>query len=138
VVVRYWLSRRIAAYKFDFFGATLRAVVLRGTAVGRFLGGVSGPEFSVSVGVLLTVTLLCLWLAYHIASPIQGIQEAARRVVEGDLSAKAPSTISRRHDELASLSIDFNSMVEHLGTLIHTQRDLFNSISHELRSPWLG
>ena len=26
-------------------------------------------------------------------------------------------------------------MVEHLGTLIHTQRDLFNSISHELRSP---
>jgi signal transduction histidine kinase len=44
-------------------------------------------------------------------------------------------TISRRHDELASLSIDFNSMVEHLGALIHTQRDLFNSISHELRSP---
>jgi two-component system sensor histidine kinase CpxA len=26
-------------------------------------------------------------------------------------------------------------MVEHLGALIHTQRDLFNSISHELRSP---
>src|SRR5260370_39084377 len=47
----------------------------------------------------------------------------------------APLAISRRHDELASLSVDFNSMVEHLGTVIHTQRDLFNSISHELRSP---
>jgi len=94
-----------------------------------------GQNFLVCVGVLFTVTLLCLWLAYHIASPIQGIQAAARRVVEGDLSAKAPLTISRRHDELASLSVDFNSMVEHLGTLIHTQRDLFNSISHELRSP---
>src|SRR5260370_33836207 len=46
----------------------------------------------------------------------------------------APLAISRRHDELASLSVDFNSMVEHLGTLIHTQRDLFNTISHELRS----
>jgi signal transduction histidine kinase len=81
------------------------------------------------------VTVLCLWLAYHIASPIHGIQAAARRVSQGDLSAKAPLAISRRHDELASLAADFNSMVEHLGTLIHTQRDLFNTISHELRSP---
>src|SRR5260370_19238968 len=86
-----------------------------------------GHNFLVSVGVLFTVTLLCLWLAYHIPSPIQGIQAAARRVVQGDLSAKAPLAISRRHNELASLLIDFNSMVEHLGTRIHTQPDCFDS-----------
>src|SRR6202162_1968990 len=136
VVVSYRLSRRIAAYKFA--SASGRPYVLlfyMEPRVGDSWEALVGQNFLVSVGVLFTVTLFCLWLAYHIASPIQGIQAAARRVVEGDLSAKAPLTISRRHDELASLSIDFNSMVEHLGALIHTQRDLYNSISHELRSP---
>jgi signal transduction histidine kinase len=136
VVVRYRLSRRIAAYKFaSSSGRPYVLLFYVRPRSGDSWEALVGQNLPVSVGVLLTVTLLCLWLAYHIASPIQGIQAAARRVVEGDLSAKAPSTISRRHDELASLSIDFNSMVEHLGTLIHTQRDLFNSISHELRSP---
>jgi two-component system sensor histidine kinase CpxA len=136
VVVRYRLSRRIAAYKFASpSGRPYVLLFYMEPRVGDSWEALVGQNFLVSVGVLFTVTLLCLWLAYHIASPIQGIQAAARRVVQGDLSAKAPLTISRRHDELASLSIDFNSMVEHLGTLIHTQRDLFNSISHELRSP---
>ena len=136
VVVRYRLSRRIAAYKFaSSSGRPYVLLFYVKPRSGDSWEALVGQNFLVSVGVLLTVTLLCLWLAHHIASPIQGIQAAARRVVEGDLSAKAPLTISRRHDELASLSIDFNSMVEHLGTLIHTQRDLFNSISHELRSP---
>jgi two-component system sensor histidine kinase CpxA len=136
VVVRYRLSRRIAAYKFaSSSGRPYVLLFYMEPRVGDSWEALVGQNVLVSAGVLLTVTLLCLWLAYHIASPIQGIQAAARRVVEGDLSAKAPSAISRRHDELASLSLDFNSMVEHLGTLIHTQRDLFNSISHELRSP---
>jgi two-component system sensor histidine kinase CpxA len=135
VLVRYRLSQRIGAYK--FMSPSGRSYVLLFYVY---------PQLSDSWGMLMdqnvfagaalsAVTLLCLWLAYHIAWPIQGIQAAARRVAQGDLSAKAPLAISRRHDELASLSIDFNSMVEHLGTLIHTQRDLFNSISHELRTP---
>jgi two-component system sensor histidine kinase CpxA len=136
VVVRYRLSQRMAAYKFaSHSGRPYVLLFYMEPRLGDSWEALVGQNFLVSVGVLFTVTLLCLWLAYHIASPIQDIQAAARRVVEGDLSAKAPSTISRRHDELASLSMDFNSMVEHLGTLIHTQRDLFNSISHELRSP---
>jgi two-component system sensor histidine kinase CpxA len=136
VVARYRLSRRIGAYKFTSpSGRPYVLLFYMEPRWGDSWETLMGHHFLVSVGMLFTVTLLCLWLAYHIASPIQGIQAAARRVVEGDLSAKAPLTISRRHDELASLSIDFNSMVEHLGTLIHTQRDLFNSISHELRSP---
>ena len=136
VVVRYRLRRRIAAYKFASpSGRPYVLLFYMEPRLGDSWEALVGQNFLVSMGVLFTVTLLCLWLAYHIASPIQGIQAAARRVVEGDLSAKAPLTISRRHDELASLSTDFNSMVEHLGTLIHTQRDLFNSISHELRSP---
>ena len=135
-MVRYRLNLRIAAYK--FMSPSGRPYVLLfyiQPRLGDSWESVVGQNLLVTLGVLFAATLLCLWLAYHIASPIQGIQAAARRVAEGDLSAKAPLTISKRHDELASLSIDFNSMVEHLATLIRTQRDMFNSISHELRSP---
>jgi two-component system sensor histidine kinase CpxA len=136
VVVRYGLRQRVAAYKFaSAAGHSYVLLFFVQPELGDYWETFVGHDLLVSAGMLLTVTLLCLWLAYHIAAPIHGIQAAARRVAQGDFSAKAPAAISRRHDELASLSLDFNSMVEHLGALIHTQRDLFNSISHELRSP---
>jgi signal transduction histidine kinase len=136
VVVRYRLQQRIIAYKFaSSSGRPYVLLFYMHPPLGDSWEALAGQNLPVTIGVLFAVTLLCLWLAYHIASPIQGIQAAARRVVQGDLSAKAPLAISKRHDELASLSVDFNSMVEHLGTLIRTQRDLFHSISHELRSP---
>ncbi|MCU1259994.1 MAG: hypothetical protein JWO80_2879 [Bryobacterales bacterium] len=136
VVVRYRLHERIAAYKFaSSSGRPYVLLFYMQPELADSWETLVGHNFFVSGGLLFTVTVLCLWLAYHIASPIHGIQAAARRVAQGDLSAKAPAAISKRHDELASLSLDFNSMVEHLGKLIHTQRDLFHSISHELRSP---
>jgi two-component system sensor histidine kinase CpxA len=136
IVVRYRLSQRILAYKFtSLSGRPYILLYYTQPQFGNSWETLVGDNFLVSAGVLFTVTVLCLWLAYHIASPIHSIQVAARRVAQGDLSAKAPSAIAKRHDELASLSLDFNSMVEHLGTLIHAQRDLFHSISHELRSP---
>jgi methyl-accepting chemotaxis protein len=130
VVVRYRLHQRIAAYKFaSSSGRPYVLLFYMQPDLADSWETLVGHNFLVSGGLLFTVTMLCLWLAYHIASPIHGIQAAARRVAQGDLSAKAPAAISKRHDELASLSLDFNSMVEHLGKLIHTQRDLFHSIS---------
>jgi signal transduction histidine kinase len=136
VVVRYRLRDRIAAYRFtSSSGRPYVLLFYMRSELGESWEELVGHTFRVSGGVLMMVTVLCFWLAYHIAAPIHGIQAAARRVAQGDLSAKAPPAISKRHDELASLSVDFNSMVEHLGTLIRTQRDFFNTISHELRSP---
>ena len=127
---------RIAAYKFVsssghpyilmlFLKSNLRQI-------GELLWG-EGLPFSLSM--LLLVTLLCLWLAYHIASPIHSIQATARRVAQGDLKARVPSSVSRRFDELAALAKDFDSMVSRLDSLIQTQKKLLNSVSHELRSP---
>ena len=84
---------------------------------------------------LFIVTLFCFWLAHHIVAPIQGIQGAARKVATGDLSIRAPVSIFRRHDELAELAEDFDSMVERIGALVDLQRNLLNMVSHELRSP---
>jgi signal transduction histidine kinase len=85
------------------------------------------------LGLLFVVTILCSWLAYHIAAPIHSIQSAARRVAQGDLSARVPHAVSLRRDELAALAMDFD--VERIETLIRTQRNLLTSMSHELRSP---
>jgi two-component system, OmpR family, sensor histidine kinase CpxA len=85
--------------------------------------------------LLVVITALCFLLAYSIASPIWGIQSAARRVAQGDFSARAPEEVSKRGDELGALAIDFDSMVERIELLIRTQRSLLNSVSHELRSP---
>jgi two-component system sensor histidine kinase CpxA len=130
------LRGRIAAYKFVsssghpyilmlFLKSNLRQI-------GEILWG-EGLLFSISL--ILLVTVLCLGLAYHIASPIHSIQSTARRVAQGDLKARVPSSVSRRYDELAALAKDFDSMVNRLDSLIETQKKLLNSVSHELRSP---
>jgi signal transduction histidine kinase len=41
----------------------------------------------------------------------------------------------KRHDELASLGADFNSMVERIEILLGSHKSLLASVSHELRSP---
>ena len=87
------------------------------------------------LSLFLLVTLLCFWLAYHIASPIHSIQSAARKVAQGDLKARVPAPVSKRHDELAALAMDFDSMVDRLEVLISMQKDLLSSVSHEVRSP---
>jgi two-component system sensor histidine kinase CpxA len=130
------LYERVAAYKFVSASGHLYTLVLYEHSTAFSLTGVlfrEGVPFL--LGLLLVVTVLCFWLAYHIASPIHGIQSAARRVAEGDLSARVPHAVSLRHDELAALASDFDSMVERIETLVRTQRNLLTSVSHELRSP---
>jgi signal transduction histidine kinase len=56
-------------------------------------------------------------------------------VAQGDLKARVPLPVCKRHDELASLAEDFDSMVDRLEALIEAQRNLLSSVSHELRSP---
>jgi two-component system sensor histidine kinase CpxA len=85
--------------------------------------------------LLCLVTVLCVWLAHHITSPIYAIQAAARRVSLGDLRARAPEGVLRRHDELASLGGDFNTMVERIEVLLRSHKNLLSAVSHELRSP---
>jgi two-component system, OmpR family, sensor histidine kinase CpxA len=131
------LYERVAAYKFvATSGRPYTFVVLYQHSTMPDLMGVlfrEGVPFL--LGLLVVITTLCFWLAYHIAFPIHSIQSAARRVAQGDLTARVPHGVSLRRDELAALAVDFDSMVERIETLIRTQRNLLTSVSHELRSP---
>ncbi len=130
------LRSRIAAYKFVSSSGRPYILMLYMKPGLRSIGGVLlGWGLPFTISAILLVTLLCFALAYHIASPIHGIQSTARKVAEGDLKARVPPSVSRRYDELAALAIDFDSMVARLDLLIQTQKNLLNSVSHELRSP---
>src|SRR6266850_2430349 len=126
----------IAAYKFVSSSGHPYILMLYLTSDLRRIGEILwGEGLPFSISLIILVTLLCLGLAYHIASPIHSIQSTARRVAEGDLKARVPSSVSRRYDELAALAKDFDTMVGRLDSLIQTQKKLLNSVSHELRSP---
>ena len=130
------LRGRIAAYKFVSSSGHPYVLMLFLKSNLRQIGEIVwGAGLVFSISLVLLVTLLCLGLAYHIASPIRSIQSTARRVAQGDLKARVPTPVSRRFDELAALAKDFDSMVSRLDSLIETQKKLLNSVSHELRSP---
>jgi len=126
----------IAAYKFvSSSGHPYVLMLYLPSDLRRIAEILWGEGLPFSISLIVLVTLLCLGLAYHIASPIHSIQSTARRVAQGDLKARVPPSVSRRHDEVAALAKDFDSMVGRLDSLIQTQKKLLNSVSHELRSP---
>jgi signal transduction histidine kinase len=140
IATRYGLRSRSASYRFTSPSGYPYVLLLHvRLKLGQVLESSAGgglPAFgAVLLVVLFMVTLFCFWLAHHIVAPIQGIQSAARMVATGDLTVRAPVEISKRHDELAFLAVDFDAMVERISALVHSQKDLLSTVSHELRSP---
>jgi len=140
IATRYGLRSRSASYRFTSASGHRYVLLLHVPfKLGKFLEASAGgglPAFgAVLLVVLFMVTLFCFWLAHHIVAPIQGIQSAARKVATGDLTVRAPVEISKRHDELAFLAVDFDAMVERISALVRSQKDLLSTVSHELRSP---
>jgi two-component system, OmpR family, sensor histidine kinase CpxA len=134
-LLQYGLTSKVAAY--ESYSPLGRRYVLV-LSMPRTLGGSelpNGLRGAFIPAVLVTVTLLCLALARHIAGPIAGLSAAARRVSRGDLTARAPASAIKRRDELADLGADFNEMIERIQSLMSAHQELLASVSHELRSP---
>ena len=76
--------------------------------------------------------LLCLLLARTLTKPIVELQQAARKLAEGDTNYRV--TVNRK-DELGDLERDFNRMAARIHTLVDARDELLRRVSHELRSP---
>lgn len=93
----------------------------------------------VTVVILLTGTVIMLFIASLLTKPIRLLTKATRKMAEGDYTYRA-SQVSR--DELGQLTGDFNRMAnaleENIGKLeeeIEAREEFMGAFAHELKTP---
>lgn len=86
----------------------------------------------VAVAVLLLTALVGLRLARSVTGPLAELGAAARRLGQGELSARAPAGGPA---EVQALAGSFNDMAARLEELVAAQRRFVADASHQLRSP---
>ena len=78
----------------------------------------------------------CYVLARYLTAPVPRLQDAVRQLAAGDFSTRVGSISIARRDEIGELGREFDRMAGQLETLLATNKQLLQDISHELRSPW--
>jgi methyl-accepting chemotaxis protein len=64
---------------------------------------------------------------------VEGIRQTVMAIVQGDWGHRLPTKPS--NDELDTLSLTINGMLDQIEQLLHGVRDVSNSIAHDLRTP---
>jgi nitrogen fixation/metabolism regulation signal transduction histidine kinase len=94
-----------------------------------------------SVPILLLTILVSFLLSDEIIRPVVNLEEATKRVAEGDFSTRI---LSRSNDELSALSQSFNSMVSELEKsrkiILQTEKvtawqEIAQRMAHEIKNP---
>ena len=108
--------------------------------VGRDIGDVRSELWSLA-GTIAMVALAGVaaslggawFLAGRALAPVQRINETARRMVEGDLSAQI--AVERTDTELGQVASALNLAFDRLRESVERQRRFTADASHELRTP---
>ena len=103
--------------------AAARAMFDQTVSATVVIAGIAAAAVSVALAVLL---------ARRIGRPLTQVGHAARRVAEGDLSARVLGT---GPEEIRSLADSFNQMAERLAEQELLRREFIANAAHELRTP---
>lgn len=115
----------------DIGPGTLTVAIARSKPVFA-LGALAVPLlFAVGSGVVLS-TALGLWFARSLSRRLGDIETMAKRVGEGDLTARTSVT---GRDEIGNVGAAFNAMASQLGDMRERERTFLMSVGHDLRTP---
>jgi signal transduction histidine kinase len=108
----------------------LAAVVLSGLVM--FQSGHDLTILAVAAASSTSAVVAALALGRSIGRGVAPFEQAAARIADGDLSARAPAP---RQRELAALATTFNQMAVRLEELFDTRAQMVAWASHDLRTP---
>ncbi|MEV7117119.1 sensor histidine kinase [Kitasatospora griseola] len=91
-----------------------------------------GRITEVSAAVLVVTVAVTVAVGLRLSRPLHALTHAARRMADGDLSARVRVT---GRNEISGLAVAFNAMAERRGELEELRKAMVGDIAHELRTP---
>jgi signal transduction histidine kinase len=104
--------RELSKQADDILALNQDAMIRKSDEAQRLASRVSNFLGAVSLLALIAAVAGSSWLTSRLLRPLERLSQAAHRVGEGDLEARAPVP---GRDELASVAREFNQMAERLG-----------------------
>lgn len=140
---------RVKAPIFPLYSFVLSFVVLGALTTGQMLILQNHMDFTnISQGYIVSVLIYWIFVAaaftlltryqfmkrYH--KPMEEFAKATRKVARGDFSVYvSPRHLKNKMDYLDAICMDFNVMVEELGSMETLKTDFFSNVSHEIKTP---
>lgn len=91
--------------------------------------------FILALTSIIFGSLVSMFALHHVLNPIMELSRAMQKVAKGDYSIRLNVSSSNPMDEMYDLSLNFNHMVQELGSTETLHSDFVTNVSHEFKTP---